>query len=116
MQKRTKINDLFGSMRMVLPEQREWYLKHRRELSLLPKPDLDHDEIMAINYRLTESKRYNFEITVKYWREVSENGGEFLTVRGVAKSFDTIMKQVRIEEESGEWTWIDFGNIASVTD
>ncbi|WP_158642180.1 YolD-like family protein [Brevibacillus laterosporus] len=110
MQKRTKINDLFGSMRMVLPEQ------HRRELSLLPKPDLDHDEIMAINYRLTESKRYNFEITVKYWREVSENGGEFLTVRGVAKSFDTIMKQVRIEEENGDWTWIDFGNIASVTD
>ncbi|ERM19944.1 YolD-like family protein [Brevibacillus laterosporus] len=110
MQKRTKINDLFGSMRMVLPEQREWYLKHRRELSLLPKPDLDHD------YRLTDSKRYNFEITVKYWREVSENGGEFLTVRGVAKSFDTIMKQVRIEEENGDWTWIDFGNIASVTD
>ncbi|MGG0795254.1 hypothetical protein ABE137_14775 [Brevibacillus laterosporus] len=44
MQKRTEINDLFGSMRMVLPEQREWYLKHRRELSLLPKPDLDHDD------------------------------------------------------------------------
>ncbi|GEM_PF-5757888 len=66
MQKRTKINDLFGSMRLVLPEQREGYLKYRRGLLLLSKPDLDHDEIMAINYRPTESKRYNIELAVKY--------------------------------------------------
>ncbi|TPG73458.1 YolD-like family protein [Brevibacillus laterosporus] len=115
MEKRTKLNDLFGSMRLVLPEHREWYLKHRRELSLLPKPDLDHDEIMAINYKLTDSKRYSFELTVTYWRRVSENGGEFQTVKGVAKAFDTVMKQVRIEEENGEWTWLDFGNITAVS-
>ncbi|WP_217992995.1 hypothetical protein [Brevibacillus laterosporus] len=48
------------------------------------------------------------------WREVSEKGGELL--RGFASSFDTVMKQVRIEEENGDWTWVNFGNIASVTD
>ncbi|MDN9008875.1 hypothetical protein [Brevibacillus laterosporus] len=44
------------------------------------------------------------------------DGGEFLTVRSVAKLLDTVMKQVKIEEENGDWTWVDFRNNVSVTD
>ncbi|MCR8981257.1 hypothetical protein [Brevibacillus laterosporus] len=37
-----------------------------------------------------------------------------LANRGVAKSFDTVMKQVKIVEENGDWTWVDFDKVASV--
>ncbi|WP_232696195.1 YolD-like family protein [Brevibacillus daliensis] len=111
---RTKIDDLFGSMRLILPEHREAYLKFKREQSLVPKPDLEYDEIAEINDALTESKRYSWPLTLRVWQPINGDRGEIGEVTGVVRSLDPVLRQVRIIHEDGTGTWVDMWRIAGM--
>ncbi|AYK07794.1 YolD-like family protein [Brevibacillus laterosporus] len=114
MEKRTKINDLFGSMRMVLPEQREAYLKFKREQSFVPKPDLEYDEIAEINDALTNSKRYSWSISLRVWQPINGDRVEIGEVTGVVRSVDPMLRQVKVVHADGTFTWVDLWRIAGV--
>nr|WP_158327273.1 YolD-like family protein [Brevibacillus laterosporus] len=44
----SKIKNLFGSSRLVLPEQREAYLQYRVDEKLVPMPILESDELASM--------------------------------------------------------------------
>jgi YolD-like protein len=70
-----KINNLFASMRMVLPEQRAAILEYDSKRALQERPYIDDDELGEMCDSIFKSKAYDFAISVKWFiQEKSELG------------------------------------------
>ncbi|MFA4137708.1 MULTISPECIES: hypothetical protein [unclassified Brevibacillus] len=51
-----KIDNLFGSSRFVLPEQRELYLQMKEDDKLVSMPILELDELETFDYLLRDAQ------------------------------------------------------------
>lgn len=72
-----KINDLFGSMRWTLPEQGAAILDHNVERGLVQRPVIDEDDFGKMCFRIYDSTKYNYAITVKWFVPKKGNLGTF---------------------------------------
>ncbi len=112
--KRTKINDLFSSMRIILPEHRAAILEHNAERGLEPRPTVDEDDFGEMCFRIYDSTQYDYAITVKWFREVSRGLGVFETAWGVVKEIDANKRRFKLVND-WDSVWIRVEDVVSVT-
>ncbi|MET3289631.1 UNVERIFIED_CONTAM: hypothetical protein ABID98_002201 [Brevibacillus sp. OAP136] len=74
----------------------------------------DYDQIAKINEKLADSKRYQFPLTVRYWKPIADDHGAVLAVHGVVGDFDPSRHEVRINQKNGRWTWLQLRRIVAV--
>lgn len=105
-----KINDLFGSMRMVLPDQKAAILEHKSKRGLVKRPFIDEDEFGEMCFRIYDSTQYNYEISIKWF--VPSNGrlGTFEERQGVVIDIDATRRSILLDSR-----WIDIEQLISVT-
>lgn len=65
-----KIDDLFGSMRMILPEHKAEIQRMNAERDLVERPVVDEIDFDENCSRIYESTQYDYAIHVKWFREV----------------------------------------------
>jgi hypothetical protein len=112
--KRTKMNDLFGSMRMILPEHRAALLEHNAERDLEPRPAVDEDDFGEMCFRIYDSTQYDYAINVKWFREVKRGLGVYETAWGVVKEIDANRRMFKLVND-WDSVWIRVEDVVSVT-
>jgi len=109
-----KINDLFGSMRMMLPEHRTAIISHGEESGLQGKPDVDEDDFGEMCFRIYDSTQYDYAINVKWFQSVKGNLGTIEESWGVVKEIDVNRKQFKLVSD-WDSEWIKIECLVSVT-
>jgi hypothetical protein len=100
----SKKDNLFAASRFVLPEHRELYLQLKEDEKLVPQPILEEDELSEIQYRIEDSRQYDFALTVRWWQPVKGDLGRIREMRGWVKSVDTTFKRLKlVNDENCEW-------------
>ncbi|SFQ38776.1 YolD-like family protein [Salibacterium halotolerans] len=62
-------NMRWESMRMILPEWREQWLRHQQEQKKSKKPVLDEQQWEEFEWILNEAMRKNAELVFTYWED-----------------------------------------------
>ncbi|ASJ54542.1 hypothetical protein BP422_13825 [Brevibacillus formosus] len=109
----SKKNDLFGSMRFLLPEQRTSYLDHLQDLRLTPQPILEEDEIQVLNQNILESIHFDQAITVRWWKETKGALGVVEEAWGWVQKIDTVNQRIKLANDE-ELHWISMNKLLSV--
>ncbi|QDS35815.1 YolD-like family protein [Brevibacillus brevis] len=109
-----KIDNLFGSMRMVLPEHRTELLKHNEERDLIKRPEVDDDDFGEMCFRVYDSTQYDYAITVKWFVPTKGELGSLEEAWGVVREIDAIRKRFKLVSD---WAvdWIKVEDLVSVT-
>jgi hypothetical protein len=106
-------DDLFGSMRIMLPEHVQALAEHAFEKTLIEQPQLEDDEKMEINYILNESRQLDYAITVSWWRPVKGHLGRIEMAWGWLQVIDMVRRQLKLKNDEDVW-WIDIDRIVRV--
>jgi len=104
----SKKDNLFESMRFVLPEQKEAYLEHLAELQLIPQPLLEADEIEEIQQTIRDSIHFNQAIRVRWWKRTKGELGVAEEAWGWVQKIDTFQRQIKlVHDEDVHWIKLD---------
>jgi len=109
-----KLNDLFGSMRMILPEHKAAILDHNSERGLVEKPYIDEDEIGEMCFRIYDSTQYDYAIDIKWFKPVKGELGIIESTWGTVREIDVNRKRFKV---TNDWDsqWINIDHLVSVT-
>ncbi|WP_419877538.1 YolD-like family protein [Brevibacillus centrosporus] len=110
----SKIDNLFGSMRWVLPEQKEAILGHNAERGLIERPFVNEEEFGEMCFRIYDSTQYDYAIFVKYFLPQKGQLGRLEKVWGVVREINPEKKQFKIVSD-WESQWINVEDLVSVT-
>jgi YolD-like protein len=109
-----KIDDLFGSMRMILPEHKAEIQRMNAERGLVERPVVDEIDFDENCFRIYDSTQYDYAISVKWFREVRSGLGVYETTWGVVKEIDANNRRFRLVSDWNS-TWIRIEDVVSVT-
>lgn len=107
-----KINDPIG-MGFMLPEHVTALVNHAYETTLVPKPELEDDEMVEIDRLLQGSMNEDFSVTVRYWKETRPGLGEIHQMWGVVHRIDPVHKQTKVVN-TADIMWINLRDITAV--
>lgn len=110
----SKIDNLFGSMRWVLPEQKAAILDHNSERGLIERPVVDEEEFGEMCFRIYDSTQYDYAITVKYFVLQKGHLGTLEKTWGVVHEINPEKKQFKLVSD-WESRWIKVEDLVSVT-
>lgn len=103
-----KITDLFGSMRMILPEYKDAILEHQFEHTLVAPPTIEQDELMEWSYLIQESMQDQKLLHIQYWHPIRKGLGEYRYTKGLVASIDRLNRKIKIVGQDGyEWIMLD---------
>ncbi|MCM3144396.1 YolD-like family protein [Brevibacillus sp. MER 51] len=103
-----KIENLFSTMRFVLPEQRALYLQMKEDDKLVAMPIVEQDELESLNYIICDSARSDYAVTVTWWKQVKGNLGTVCTMWGVVKWIDQNGRRIKlVTDEDSQWISTD---------
>lgn len=103
-----KIDNLFGSSRFVLPEQRELYLQAKQDEKLVPMPILEQDELESFQYIIRDAAREDYAVTVSWWKQVKGKLGTICTMWRVVKWIDQNGRRIKlVTDEDSQWISMD---------
>jgi hypothetical protein len=109
-----KIDDLFGSMRMILPEHKAEIQRMNVERDLVERPVVDEIDFDENCFRIYDSTQYDYAINVKWFREVRGGLGVYETAWGVVKEIDADKRRFRLVSD-WDSVWIRVEDVVSVT-
>lgn len=109
-----KIDNLFASMRMVLPEHREVLLEHIEERDLIKRPDVDENDFGEMCFRIYDSTQYDYTVTVKWFVPKKGELGILEEAWGVVREIDAIRKRFKLVSDWSD-DWINVEDLMSVT-
>ncbi|ASJ54849.1 hypothetical protein BP422_15515 [Brevibacillus formosus] len=107
-----KINDPIG-MGFKLPEHVAELINHAYEKTLVPKPELEDDEMVEIDRLMRASMTEDFAVTVRYWKEMRPGLGEIHQMWGVVQRIDPVRKQAKTVNTT-DIMWINLSDITAV--
>lgn len=109
-----KIDNLFASMRMVLPEHRAELLRHNEERDLIKRHIVGDDDFGEMCFRVYDSTQYDYAITVKWFVAKKGDLGTIEEAWGVVREIDAIRKRFKLVND---WAadWINVEDLVSVT-
>lgn len=100
----SKKDDIFGSMRFVLPEHRAVYVEHLEDQKLVPLPILEEDEIQEINELIRESIHSNQAVMVSWWKSTKGALGIVEEASGLIQKIDAIQQRIKlVSNEDVHW-------------
>ena len=106
----SKKDDIFGSMRFVLPEHRALYVEHLEDGKLLPLPILEEDEMQEINNMMHESIHSNQAVKVSWWRSTKGTMGIIDEASGWVQKIDTDNRRIKLMNQE-EVHWINMNQL-----
>ncbi|MGE7271708.1 YolD-like family protein [Brevibacillus panacihumi] len=109
----SKIENLFGSSRWVLPEQRALYLQMKEDEKLILQPTLEQDELESFHYLIRDSAREDYAVTIAWWQPVKGELGRTCSLWGIVKWIDEHGRRIKLVNDE-ESIWIRMDNIISV--
>ncbi|MGP0585831.1 YolD-like family protein [Paenibacillus timonensis] len=108
MSKKLQGNGLFESSRMMLPEHKEAYILHQRNLQKNSRPQLDDQETERISMLAAESLQLRKEVTVVLFGEF-----DVPKLTGVVTKIDQQQKKIRLTQ-GNHFEWINVTDIIDV--
>lgn len=109
-----KISDLFGSMRITLPQYREEILRMNVERGLVNRPDLDDTDFDEACSHIYDSKQYDYAVSVKWFKEMQRGLGILEEDWGVVKEIDVTNRRFKLVSD-WDSKWIRIDDIVSAT-
>lgn len=109
-----KINDLFGSMRWTMPEQRQGIQQWTEERGLVERPVIDEIDFAENCFRIYDSTQYDYSINVKWFVPLKRQLGKYESAWGIVREIDTNRKQFKLVSD-WESHWIKIEDLISVT-
>lgn len=110
----SKVENIFGASRWVLPEQRALYLQMKEDEKLIPQPVLEQDELESFHYLIRDSAREDYSVTVSWWKQVKGDLGITCTMWGVVKWIDQQGQRIKLVNDE-ESQWISLNKITAVS-
>ncbi|WP_199928897.1 YolD-like family protein [Brevibacillus brevis] len=107
-----KINDPIG-MGFKLPEHVAALINHAYETTLVPKPELEDDEMVDIDRLMRASMTEDFAVTVRYWVGMRPGLGEIHQMWGVVQRINPVRKQAKVVN-TADIMWINLSDITAV--
>ncbi|RNB78018.1 YolD-like family protein [Brevibacillus panacihumi] len=108
-----KMDDLFDSMRVALPEQRATNLENNEILGFEPRPEIDEEDFGEMCFRIYDSTQYNYPINVKWFIPQKGDFGTFESAWGVVREIDKKYEQFKLVSD-WESHWINVRDLVSV--
>jgi len=109
----SKIDNVFGASRWVLPEQCELYLQLNEDEKLVHMPVIEHDELESFHYLIRDSAREDYAITVTWWQPVKDELGNTCSMWGVVKWIDQNGRRIKLVNDENS-RWIDMQLITNI--
>ncbi|RAP30851.1 YolD-like family protein [Brevibacillus laterosporus] len=69
------------------------------------KPIIEEDELAEFCYRISDSRQYDYAITISWWKETKEGRGVIESAWGWVEKFDSTFKQIKLKNDEDFW-WI----------
>lgn len=105
----SKVENIFGASRWVLPEQRELYLQMKEDEKLITRPVLEQDELESFQYLIRDSAREDYAVTISWWQSVKGDLGNTCSMWGVVKWIDSQGRRVKlVNDEESRWIPLDY--------
>jgi hypothetical protein len=108
-----KIKNIFGSMRMMLPEHKEEILERTSEEALVEKPVIEEDAFDEMHFRILDSIQYDYAITVHWFKNVRGGLGQIETAWGVVTEIDAVNMRFKLINYEDVW-WIQVKDVVGV--
>lgn len=90
--KKLQGNGLYESSRMMLPEHKEAYLRHQRELNRRVHPSLEDEERQRIGSLLARAKTTGRMLTVTVFGPYED-----VEITGIVRRIDTLKQEIHLE-------------------
>lgn len=100
-------------MGFILPEHRQALHQHKEDKRLIPQPVLEEDELMELNFRIMDSRQYDYAVTIHWWEPVKKEVGEYREMWGWVQQIDTANKRMKLVNDE-DFEWIKMDKIVSV--
>lgn len=110
----SKVENIFGASRWVLPEQRAAILEHNDTRGLEPRPEIDEEDFGEMCFRIYDSTQYDYAINVKWFVPVKGDMGSFETAWGVVREIDKRYERFKLVSD-WDSNWINVRDLVSVT-
>lgn len=108
-----KMDDLFDSIRVILPEQRAAILENNEILGFEPRPEIDEEDFGEMCFRIYDSTQYNYPINVKWFVPQKGDLGTFESAWGVVREIDKKYERFKLVSD-WESHWINVRDLVSV--
>lgn len=108
MSKKLQGNGLFESSRMMLPEHKEWFLQHQKQLNKQIKPQFDEQRLDELSRIMSEAILDHLEVTITIWGLY-----EHFTITGKIEKVEATSKKIKVVY-GDEYTWINFDDIVHI--
>lgn len=109
----SKVENIFGASRWVLPEQRALYLQMKEDEKLNPQPMLEQDELESFHFMIRDSAREDYAVTITWWQPVKGELGKTCSLWGIVKRIDENARRIKLVNDE-ESVWIHMDKIVSV--
>lgn len=109
-----KIDNLFASMRMILPEHKAAIVAHEATLGLERRPEVDEDDFGEMCFRIYDSTQYDYAINVKWFVPQKGDLGTFEEAWGVVREIDAQRERFKLVSD-WDSRWINVRDLVSVT-
>ncbi|MBB6450243.1 hypothetical protein HNR44_002226 [Geomicrobium halophilum] len=96
-------------MRMILPEHREMWLKYRKSMEEVNKPELDEQRWEEFERTINEAMEFGSPLEFTYW-----NDGHFYEVVGTCKYVNVDQKQFHLIDVDGDIHYLKFDKIVNI--
>lgn len=97
------------SMRMILPEHREMWLKHREGMNKVEKPELDEQRWEEFEQTIREAMEYDSFLEFTYWQD-----GQFYELVGTCEYVNLDQKQFHIIDTDEDIQYLKFDKTLNI--
>ncbi|MGG1661545.1 YolD-like family protein [Brevibacillus sp. NRS-1366] len=104
----SKKNDIFGSMRFLLPEHREMYLRIKEEERRHVPPELDQEQLGAISELVWQAFQTGSSLTLTYY-----DGQQPRRMSAHVVHIDQAAQRIKLRAGS-ETRWVPFARLLYV--
>ncbi|MFD7521382.1 YolD-like family protein [Paenibacillus chitinolyticus] len=108
--KKLQGNGLYESSRMMLPEHKEAYLRHQRELNRRAHPSLEDEERQRIGSLLAQAKTTGRMLTLTVYGPFEDE-----EITGIVRRIDPLKQEIHLEVP-GNVRRLAFDDILRISD
>ncbi|WP_068791791.1 YolD-like family protein [Brevibacillus laterosporus] len=99
--------------KFILPEHAEMLRQYHGDKKLIEKPIIEEDELAEFYYRISDSRQYDYALTISWWKETKEGRGVIESAWGWVEKFDSTYKQIKLKNDEDFW-WIPVEDLVNI--
>ncbi|TPG71556.1 YolD-like family protein [Brevibacillus laterosporus] len=80
---------------------------------LVEKPTIEEDELSESCYRISDSRQFDYALTINWWKATKGDRGVIESAWGWVEKFDTTFKQIKLKNDEDYW-WIPVEDVVGM--